>query len=356
MSTNHTVFQSLKKHFSFTKPRLKVLSCLIVGIIRCRDVNLVKLASYQTSDATEDSQYRKLQRFFKLWQFDWKEAARLTLSKVKKPPEGYTLAMDRTNWKFGKTHINILTVGIVIGKVSMPLVWSTLPQTTKRGNSNAKQRIALMNKVLKVLPAKDIYCFTMDREFNGYDWLKWLDENGIAYVLRLRKNTQVNGKDAKKYRSTRKAKSHETKEIFGLQLYFGCKFISKGRADYLYVISNRFEPLEALEIYKRRWSIEVLFGHLKKKGYNLENTHMSDRQKIDKLIAVLTLAFLFTIGLGILFKENCTLSPYQKRKSTFRLALDLLNSMLAQPSKHKEKIKLLDQWLNSEIEPKFFVV
>jgi len=325
MSTNHTIFQSLKNHFSFNKSRLKVLSCLIVGIIRSRDVNLVKLASYQSSDATE-------------------------------PLLGYSLAIDRTNWKFGKTHINILTVGIVIGKVSIPLVWSTLPQTSKRGNSNTKQRIALMNRVLKVLPAKDIYCFTMDREFNGDTWLKWLDEKGIAYVLRLRKNNKVNGVDAKNSRSTRQVKKWERKEVFGLQLYFACKFIKKGRADYLYVVSNTFSPLEALEIYKSRCSIEVLFGHLKKKGFNLENTHMSDREKINKLVAVLALAFLFTLGWGLLLKENRTLSAYQKRKSVFRLALDLLNSMFSYPSKHKEKIKLFEQWLNSEISPSIFVV
>jgi len=83
---------------------------------------------------------------------------------------------------------------------------------------------------------------------------------------------------------------------------------------------------------------------------------MSDRRKINKLIAVLALAFLFTIGWGILMKENNTLTAHQKRKSVFRLALDSLNSMMAQPSKHKEEIKLFDQWLSSQLEPSIFVV
>lgn len=356
MTNNHTLFKQLCPHFSFNKARLKVLCGLIIGIIRSRDVNLVKLIAYQTSNATDQSQYRKLQRFFQLWKYDWKESARLTLSKVKKPPLGYRLNIDRTNWKFGKTHINILTVGIVIGKVSMPLVWTTLPQTTKRGNSNAKQRIALMNKVLKVLPAKDIHSFTLDREFNGYEWLKWLDDNGVAYVLRLRKNTHINGKAARDHRATRHAKNYETSEVYGFQLYFAAKTIKKGRADYLYVVSNRFTPLEALEMYKSRWSIEVFFGHLKKKGFNLENTHLSEKKKIDKLIAVLALAFLFTIGFGVLLREKGGLNAHERRKSLFRLALDSLCSMFAQPSKHKGKIELFDSWITSQVEPLNFVV
>jgi len=356
MTTNHTLFHQLCPHLSFNKARLKVLCCLIIGIIRSRDVNLVKLVSYQTSDATDQSQYRKLQRFFKLWQYDWKESARLTLSKIKKPKEGYRLNIDRTNWKFGKTHINILTVGIVIGKVSMPLVWTTLPQTTKRGNSNAKQRIALMNKVLKVRPAKDIHSFTLDREFNGHSWLKWLIEKEIPFVLRLRKNTHINGKQAKEYRATRYAKNHETMEVFGLQFYFGAKAIQKGRADHLYVVSNSFTPLEALEVYKSRWSVEVFFGHLKKKGFNLENTHMKDKKKIDKLVAVLALAFLFTIGFGLLLREKGGLNAHEKRKSLFRLALDSLCSMFTQPCKYKGKIELFEKWITSQVEPLNFVV
>lgn len=333
-----------------------MLSFLIIGIIRARDVNLVRLKSFIDSNATDQSQYRRLQRFFKLWKFNWKEQALFTLSKVKKPKEGYRLNMDRTNWKFGKTHINILTLGIVIGKVSMPLVWKTLPQTTKRGNSNEKQRIALMNRVLQVLSSDDIYCLTLDREFNGNQWLEWLDEKGVSYVLRLRKNTLVNGINASNHKATRRQKNSSQSEVFGLELYFGVKAIKKGRADYLYVISNRFTPIQALEEYRHRWSIEVFFGHLKKKGFNLENTHMSNKVKIDKLIAVLALSFLFTVGFGLLLREKKALNAHDKRKSVFRLALDILESMLYKPNKYKDFELIFEQWVTSEIKPSIFVV
>jgi hypothetical protein len=34
--------------------------------------------------------------------------------------------MDRTNWKFGRSHINFLV--IVVGHVSIPIIWAILPQ------------------------------------------------------------------------------------------------------------------------------------------------------------------------------------------------------------------------------------
>ena len=103
-----------------------------------------------------------------------------------------------------------------------------------------------MNKLLKVLPAKDIHSITMDREFNGKDWLTWLDEKGIGFVLRLRRNTLVDGKSAGSYRNTKQRKSYKKSKAFEMELYFGCKSIKKGRESNLYVVSNKFPPHEAL--------------------------------------------------------------------------------------------------------------
>ena len=69
--------------------------------------------------------------------------------------------MDRTNWKYGKRHINILTIGVVVNKVAIPIVWKVLPQKTKRGNSNTGQRIAILKKLLEIIPSKDIHVLTM---------------------------------------------------------------------------------------------------------------------------------------------------------------------------------------------------
>ncbi len=69
MDTYQAILNTLNQSTTSNKARLKVLACLIIGVIRTRSVNLSKLASYQTSNASEDSQYRKLQRFFSLWLF-----------------------------------------------------------------------------------------------------------------------------------------------------------------------------------------------------------------------------------------------------------------------------------------------
>ena len=64
--------------------------------------------------------------------------------------------------------------------------------------------------------------------------------------------------------------------------------------DKLYLVSNRFSGREALALYRQRWGIEQLFSHLKKRGFDLEVTHMTDADKLEKLFAIVTLAFLFS--------------------------------------------------------------
>ena len=66
-----------------------------------------------------------------------------------------------------------------------------LPQKTKRGNSNTAQRQAIMNRLLKILPAIDIYVLTMDREFIGNQWFKWLEKKNIGYIARIKLNTNI---------------------------------------------------------------------------------------------------------------------------------------------------------------------
>jgi hypothetical protein len=42
--------------------------------------------------------------------------------------------------------------------------------------------------------------------------------------------------------------------------------------EYLILVSNK-NPEEAMEMYQKRWKIEVLFESLKSSGFNLEKTH-----------------------------------------------------------------------------------
>ena len=256
-----------------------------------------------TNDTKKVSEYRKAQRFFEKFKMPLLDIGSFVLSSLSTPKKGWTLSMDRTNWKFGKSHINILTIGVVIKGIAIPVVWKVLPQKSKRGNSSTAQRIEIIEDLLKIMPATFIYALTMDREFIGKKWLKWLDGQGVPFVVRIKKNHQVNGMSAEKFRHQKRYKSLGVVDLWGLKFYFGAKSIHKGRDSHLYVISNKFGAKDALNIYKQRWAIELLFSHLKKRGFNLEDTHMTDGVKIERLFGIVTRSLFATFSWGLLLSS-----------------------------------------------------
>lgn len=304
--------------------RVKCLTLLLASLLRHRTVNLSILATANTSGAKNESCYRRFQHFFLTAALPLSAIGGFMLGKIPKPPKGWILAMDRTNWKFGKRHINILTVGIVVNKVAIPIVWKVLPQRTKRGNSNTAQRISLLKNLLRLIAPQDIDVLTMDREFGSEAWLRWLDEMKVGYVARIKHNTRVGHKSAHQCGTTRGRKTFTRQKIWNLELFFASKPIqSKGRRDsHLYVVSNRFSGKEALALYKMRWGIEQLFSHMKKRGFDFEATHMTDAAKLEKLFALVSLAFLLSFGWGCQLRATRKPTQAMQRKSLFRQGLE----------------------------------
>ena len=116
------------------------------------------------------------------------------------------------------------------------------------------------------------------------------------------------------------------------------------------------EPIGNLETltstfseYKKRWSIELLFSHLKKRGFNLEDTHMTQVEKVERLFGVVTLRFLATYSWGLMLQSCTQLNATEKRKSTFRLGLESLLQILDRasriPDPRASRSELADRYL-----------
>jgi len=114
------------------------------------------------------------------------------------PP--YSIAIDRTNWKFGQTNINILVLAIVYKGVAFPILFKLIP---KRGNSHTKERIEIVNRFIRLFGKESIQYLVADREFVGEHWIDYLNFNPIEYHIRIRDNFWVlNPKTGKQFKVT----------------------------------------------------------------------------------------------------------------------------------------------------------
>ena len=72
--------------------------------------------------------------------------------------------------------------------VAFPLLWTVLE---KKVCSDTTERIALLEKYLKLFGKDSLSFVTADREFIGRDWFRYLRREKIPFRLRIRENLKV---------------------------------------------------------------------------------------------------------------------------------------------------------------------
>ena len=324
----------LSGFFNWHKTRVHCLVQILQALFCVRTVNLTQIAAAFQTKAKEASAYRRVCRFFTGFSFDLSLIVSLVLKLF--PFEGkYTLIMDRTNWKWGKSPINILMISVAYLGIGIPIFWAVLDL---EGNSSVSDRITLLNRVLKKFGIDKIEVFVADREFVGKEWFHFLTEQNIPFMIRVKKNFLAEGicSDCtlplktlcRRLGRNRKLENFPVR-LWGQELYISVRK-TKGSKDPLIVAANR-EFKNPLGVYRRRWEIETLFGCLKTRGFRMEDTHLIDENKIEKLVFVLAIAFCWSYRVGEIKVQN---SPTEvkahgrKAKSIFREGLDLIRRSL----------------------------
>ena len=124
---------TLQEHFGgkMNLARIKFISCFILALCKVQTVAFEKLANYFDTPVKAESSLRLIQRFISSYDLDF---IAVLIFKLIPNNEKVSLTIDRTNWKYGVSNINIFMLGIVNDGVAFPLMFSMLP---KQGNSNS---------------------------------------------------------------------------------------------------------------------------------------------------------------------------------------------------------------------------
>ena len=331
----------LVEHFgkSLNLARIKFISLFICALCKVQSVCFEKLASGFENNCSSNSSLRQIQRFMADYTLDKDLIARLIFALLPHEPP-YSIAMDRTNWKFGQKNINILVLAIVYKGVAFPILFKLMP---KRGNSNTTERIQIIDHYIRLFGIESIHYLVADREFVGEHWIDYLNFNKIEYHIRIRDNFWVmNPKTGKQFKATwlfSDLKLNETKFLYSIyyvnnQLCYlsGSKIKNKeGRPEFQIIISF-CKPEIAQKIYKERWQIETAFRAMKTSGFNIEDTHLTEIERIEKLVALVTIAFAWAYLVGIYLHEQVKpiriLNNGKRAKSFFKYALTYIATLL----------------------------
>lgn len=320
--------------------RIHCLNAFIFALIQAKTVNLALLASLLVG--THEAAYKRLQRFIKQIAFPADRLAYFIVAIIGlKKSDSWQLIFDRTNWKFGKKHINILYLAVSRNRIAIPLFFKFL-KDKKLGNSSQEDRIELMNRFIKTFGKPCIGLILGDREFFGHQWFTFLIKEKLPFCFRLKESwhkvSLADGRSVPVKQCFKGLKTGESRTLGKRQWSEGptavdC-YISGMRnlqGEWI-VVAHSQNMQDPCGLYRNRWQIETMFKAMKTSGFNIEDTHVTNADRLECLFAIVAIAYAICYQMGQIVvkdqKEVIKKHGYYA-KSIFRQGLDKISQAIA---------------------------
>ena len=234
-------------------------------------------------------------------------------------------------------------VSVIYKKRALPLAWRVKP--VKKGHASDEAHLELLRAVKAILPPDRRVIFLGDGEFDGVPVQQALSEWGWEYALRTARNRKLSepfGEESLGF------SFHQLSPSPGETLWVeGASFTGEGFGPVLavatwppdleepvYLVSNMELPQEACFWYRKRFHIETFFSDQKSRGFHLHQSHLSDPQRLARLMIGTCLAYLWIVFLGARAKQDGWKEKLHRKSrcdwSLFRLGLALLDELLNQ--------------------------
>ena len=167
--------------------RIKFLGLFICALCKVQTVCFGKPATALETNATALSSLRCIQRFMANYLLDTDLTAKPVFNMLPHEPP-CRLTVDRTNWKFGETDINIPALTTAYRGVAflVPVI-----MLDRAGNSDTRERIETVNRHIRLFGRQTVDCLPADREFAEKDRIACLNPNQTRYPIRIRENFYV---------------------------------------------------------------------------------------------------------------------------------------------------------------------
>jgi len=222
---------------------------------------------------------------------------------------------------------------------ALPLAWRV--RQCPKGHFPEALHIALVELVSTLIPEGTKVVFLGDGEFDGIKLQETMNEGGWWYACRTSKGNTATWEDetfdvAELGACIKPGRLIELKEVqltrgaYGPVMLLCCW--AKGHAEPLYLVSNMSSAEDAIDYYKKRFRIETFFSDQKSRGFNIQKSHLTDPQRLSRLLIAACLAYIWIVYLGSLCdKEGWREIIHRKKRcdlSLFQLGLRLLEHFL----------------------------
>jgi hypothetical protein len=287
---------------------LNVLSALVCGMLQTKSSQLEQIATGVPSRSKIQSQIMQFRRWLQnenvTYQVFYLPLIEKVLNVLSKDP--IVLIIDGS--ETAKNCVTLM-VSVAYKGRALPLMWVT--REGKKGHFPQKMHIELIRAVQKIIPnGCDVVCLG-DGEFDGTEWLQVLNDFGWRYVCRTAKNALCYENDdefAMRDICPAKGKCNLVEDLeFTAARNVKVNAVAywdKQHKEPIYWVTNVETPEEAQFWYKKRFKIETLFSDLKGRGFGIDKSHLSDPERVARLLIAVCIAYIWVVCLGVFSQNN----------------------------------------------------
>jgi hypothetical protein len=231
-----------------------------------------------------------------------------------------------------------LMIHVIYKGRALPLAWRV--RQGPKGHFPEDLHIAVVELMREMIPEGARVVFLGDGEFDGTALQATLNEADWSYVCRTAMSTVATWEGTTFRLDTLGACSKPgtliafkevrfTRSAYGPVMVLSCW--AKGYQEPLYLVSNLDAAEEACRYYQKRFRIETFFSDQKSRGFHIHKSHISDPQRLSRLLIAACLAYIWIVYLGSLCEKDGWRSVVHRRNrcdvSLFQLGLRLLDHL-----------------------------
>jgi len=315
---------------------LNTLAGLISGIVGSQRTNLPQIASKVPDDTESQSRVKRFSRWVNNEHIDpeiyfvpFAEALLVSLSN-----QTLVLVMDGS--EVGRGCLTLM-VSVVYKRRALPIAW--LVVKGNKGHFPCDTHVSLLNQVQTMIPAESDVIFLGDGEFDGVPLQATIAGFGWEYVCRTAKNIILRQEDEDFAFETVAVEPGEClslPEVTLRQRDYGpvhaIAWWEQAYAEPIYLLTNMELAEEACHWYRKRFRIETFFSDQKSRGFHLHKSHLSEPERLTRLMIAACLAYIWIIYLGVLaLRDEWRKFVHRTDRcdlSLFQLGLRLLEHLL----------------------------
>jgi hypothetical protein len=233
----------------------------------------------------------------------------------------------------------MLMMAVVYKKRALPIAWTVAKK--RKGHFPEIDHIELICKVERLIPDGPQVMLLGDGEFDGVDLQALINHWKWKYVLRTGENITVS-------RDGTTVCYEDLGAHVGIGEYFCVHDAFFSNREYgpilavtawredckepIHLVTNLKDPAEAIRLYGKRFKIETFFSDQKSRGFHIHKSHLSDPQRLSRLLIAACLAYLWMVYLGAYAVESGAHRIIHRTKrcdlSLFQLGLSILEYLL----------------------------